>query len=198
MSLLCSLACTPAGKGMLVGWGTAKLSEVPKLENGSGALPKDVRQDGVSYQTIGSFLDLALSKAVLFEPQILYVRQGTHAETIGPGPEANQDVNLTLEYLQFPLLLRILLVNGEYFRLSTSFGTYFAHLLDARVDNHAFTLTSPKDFDQGLLFDMGLGVKTGAGTFTLDFRYAKGLSDISPEFNAAPQAFAALLGFSFP
>jgi hypothetical protein len=197
---LFSVACSPAGKGVLLGWGNAKLSDTPQLKSGQGPgiLAKDTSQDVVNYYAVGSFLSMALTRAVRLEPQVLYVRQGTHVETRGIVGQETQAANLTLHYLQVPVLLRILLVNGSHVRLSAAFGTYFASLLGSELDNDRFTLTDPTTFDQGLVFETGIAVKTGAGTWSLDLRWARGLSDVSQEFDAAPQALAALVGYSFP
>jgi hypothetical protein len=131
----------------------------------------------------GIFFNLGLG-LVSIQPEILYVRMGTHMEV---SPDWAED---RFDYVQVPILLKVNLMPGPV-RPMIFAGPYGSYLLAAKEVDYVGGVTESVDIkdqvkstDYGIVFGGGLDFHLGLIKLSAEARYNLGLANI--EANPLP------------
>jgi hypothetical protein len=133
---------------------------------------------------LGGFTSLDLTKNFALQGEVLYTQKGAYDEEYVPFPGGILETTIKVDYLELPLLAKLLfptgggLVPSVYLGPAVAFemGSSFEFELGGiKVEGD---LTDVKDVDIGLVLGTGLGFGPGPIGFLLDFRYTAGLVSI--------------------
>lgn len=144
----------------------------------------------------GVFFTINLSDFLSFQPEIMYVTKGagfTETQSIEDLVEASLDVQLKMEYVEVPILLKISFPVGGGVRPGIFGGPYIAYNIKASVltavevvaagvvignDETEVDLEDVEHLDYGFVLGGCLEFNMGAATVVLDARYTKGLRNL--------------------
>jgi hypothetical protein len=127
---------------------------------------------------VGGFITYAFSDLFAVQPELLYTMKGAKVQPAG-GTEASTTYN----YLEIPVLFKVLLAGGGNFKPNFYAGPAVAFLLSASSDPEVpgyDVKDATKSTDFGLIGGVGadLLMGTGPGKITFDVRYDVGLSSL--------------------
>lgn len=149
----------------------------------------------------GAFLTYAFSPMFAVQPELLYMMKGTKWDSAGTS------LTYKLDYLQIPVLLKVMPETGGKIKPAIFVGPYVGFLLSA---SGALSLFGA-DFDLkdrykstefGLSFGAGVNFLMSKGAITFDGRYDLGLSKIEKsqlgeQANIKTGTITFLLGYTF-
>jgi hypothetical protein len=154
---------------------------------------------------------LELSPLVTFQPEILYVRKGARWEYAGGWEYSYTSKEAwTLDYFEFPMLLKITPSGQNSVQFAFCLGPAPAVLLAAR-DHYTYNsadynytsteqLRGIRKVDLGIVLGGGFGFPVGRGLITTDVRYTVGVSDIFEDNEGSPvhnRSLSFLMGYLF-
>lgn len=152
--------------------------------------------------------DLRLLDMIALHPEIDFVQKGA-AVNLVQATQGTTNANLTLNYLELPLLLKGTL-NEATLRPSLLIGPYLATALSQTASatiatpsgnqtiNTSNTVINLNNFDAGVQFGAGMNLPLGSGYSMLaDFRYDLGLTNVSSNSNLNLQTRSMTLNLGF-
>jgi hypothetical protein len=174
------------GKGIKVGL---------NLANVSG----DDAPDDISMRlglAAGGFITYAFSDMFAIQPELLYSMKGYKFDV--PGGESE---TAKIDYLEIPILFKVLLVGGGNFKPNFYAGPAVGFLLSAKAGDFDMK-DNMKSTDFGLIGGAGadLLMGTGPGKITFDVRYNVGLTstdDSGADAKISNSTISFLVGYGF-
>ncbi|MBL7790103.1 MAG: PorT family protein [Chitinophagales bacterium] len=140
------------------------------------------------------FFEFELGKHFSFQPELNFTNKGYKFNQ-------GQSVNVKLNYLELPLILKPKIPLGENFEIYGDIGPSFSLGLggEAIVNNRAygdlFGDGGYRSFDLGLNYGGGFNVKLSSGyKFGLGIRFFKGLSELYPPNSGGSSGFGSVSG----
>lgn len=138
---------------------------------------------------VGGFLTYSIVREFGVGAELNLARKG-----VGGNGNAN---NLTLDYLEIPVMAHYFLLNEGPLRPKIMAGGYYGHLLQAKQGEQEFD--SFEDQDYGLLAGIGLHYSLGNRQWLyVDLRYTHGLAEILLNTSQANRDLSLNVGISFP
>lgn len=164
----------------------------------------------------GASYDVLSLGPLTLAPELYYAQKG--AEQFESRLMAGEAAEISLAYVEVPVLLRLALPFGGYrFRPYVAGGPVFGWRLDCEatagpagaqpdcdqlLGGEAQLEETLREYEQGLMFGAGVAVSVlrGIGAITLDARYARGLTRLSGAEDGPDiqnRALSVLLGYRF-
>jgi hypothetical protein len=155
---------------------------------------------------VGIFYNLKLIKNFLFQPEIYYVKKGvTLSDTFG-GMEIRSTVRFN--YVEIPLLLKMVFPNKSSFYPSIFIGRYWAFNTNIKnILEYGSTRTEEDikgqiaKMDYGWVAGISAEWQMGWGNLVLDIRYNLGLKSINQitlaNYSVKIRSIALMVGYSF-
>lgn len=165
--------------------------------NMSGAYGDDVEgADTRSGYDIGGLVQIPFGEMITVQPEVHYTQKGYSSDV----------ADVSLDYLQVPLLLRAGVPLAEGFDVDLQFGPSFGFLLGCETDPSGPVEAvdcddEVKGFDWGIVGGGSFSWAAGPGDVLFDIRYDLGLTDIDdtePVASVKNTNFQFLLGYAFP
>ena len=149
----------------------------------------------------GGFITFKVANIVAIQPEVLYTQKGTKWEEVFMGGTWN----INLNYLEIPVLFKVIMPIQGMIKPHLFVGPYFAYNLTAKwkivyngqseeidVDEEI------KDGDFGAVFGGGIDFGLPAGKIVFDARYSLGLTTIDEEgSDVKNNVFSFMLGYAF-
>ena len=143
----------------------------------------------------GGFMEYRISEFFGISPELLYSRQGFHAEDSGV------KMNLRLNYINVPVLAKFYIAEG----LSADLGPQVGFMLDSEVWAKANGQTATWDIPNELMpFEMNsvdvsfaIGLSYNIGGFVVQGRYNLGLSDVAKDDDGHSKNSVIQLGVGY-
>ncbi len=191
-ALTSGLAQTRPHFGPMAGVSLARLHGIDDVSTGS--------RTGL---VAGGFVDIPLGERLGFEPELLYVQKGARTDING-----GLQSTLKLDYLQMPLLLKLLLPTASSTRVGPNFfaGPAIGFKVGCAVSshqqngppmatNHSCTDGGPsvRSTDLSLVFGLGLDFRSLA----IQARYDVGFGELQPDTRVRTNAWLFTLGWRF-
>jgi len=163
---------------------------------------------GVSFARIrfcgGGFLALGLGDIFVIQPEALYTQKGVKWHTISWGFESSQET-YELDYIEMPLLFKVVLPIKGGVTPNTFLGPYFAMNVNAKYKIVTNTLSEEldyseyiKDADYGLVLGGGVDFLLKKGKVVLDGRYTLGwITTLEDGRDQKNKVVSFTLGYSF-
>lgn len=148
---------------------------------------------------IGVLAEIMLAERFALQPEILYSSQGGKAtlEDFDEFMGENMDVQLKLDYISVPVLLKYFVIPG----LSIEAGPQFSFTVDSQAEVSFEGEEASVDItDETEKFDLGLAVGLGYGLpqgFLVQARYARGFSDVYTDSDIRNTLFQVSVGYKF-
>lgn len=159
-------------------------------------------EDNKAMMTFGGgvFGRVSPSPQFTIQSELLYMQKGTKWE----GAEGEDDEEMTLTYVEVPVLLMYNFPMPGPISPCVFAGPYFATLLSAKDKFEGEELDVKelfKDTDFGAVFGVGVDIKTGAsGKFFFNGRYSLGLSNVNDflpeEFSVKHGVMSVFAGYA--
>ncbi|MDZ7694951.1 MAG: porin family protein [Balneolaceae bacterium] len=153
----------------------------------------------------GLSLGFPLTDAFMVQPEILYIEKGSR-ETV---QETGTEFNLTLDYVEVPVLAKYQLLDSGTIRPNIYAGPYAAFLIENHSDieqpnSSEFSpdqlVQQAKDSEFGAILGAGADLHFTFNTMSVDLRYSTGLSnvfDVSTSQTIRNGSLIFMVGFSF-
>lgn len=140
---------------------------------------------------IGGFVKMNIPEStVAIQPEIYFAQKG--AETSDGG-------EITLEYLEIPILVKIGLSKSEVVKPNIFAGPYAGINLKQQSGSlFGGADREPENIDFGGVIGAGLDIEAGSSIFTIDLRYGFGLSPVFKNGDEKNGLFAIVAGISLP
>jgi hypothetical protein len=193
MSAVSAMAIEISGAGIKAGMNFARLSGI------------DVDQNWKYRMAVvgGAFFTLKFNDLLAIQPEILYSQKGPKWDA--PLYDVALDGTVKLDYLEIPVLIKILIPVGANARIRPNLfaGPYMGFKMSARLKytwgstSEDRTIDQIKSTDFGYVFGGGLDFVVGKGKITLDVRYGMSFSTIFTDSTQKNQTISAMLGYSF-
>jgi len=151
----------------------------------------------------GGFITFKVANIVAIQPEVLYTQKGSkwEAEFIWG------TWNINLNYLEIPVLLKVIMPIQGMIKPHLFVGPYFAFNLTAKgkIEDNGQSDEDDidefvKDTDFGAVFGGGIDFGLPAGKIVFDARYSLGLTAIYEEvfgFDVKNNVFSFMLGYAF-
>jgi hypothetical protein len=176
----------------------------------SDQVGKDAKFDGDNPKymggfTGGGFVTYNLSDMIAVQPELLFTMKGVRYNLTenGAGVTERNELN----YLELPVLLKLMPTTQGNIRPELFAGPSFAYLLSARAKTDIGGNTQTvdvkdnfKNFDFGVSFGAGVGYALSQGRLGLDARYTVGLvkvDHVAPISDVRNSAFSIMADYSF-
>ena len=169
--------------------------------------------DGLTDFVVGGYFGFGVSNRLALQLEAVYGTRGADGLGLGDGEldAAGTPVDLSMNYLEFPVLLRAGFP-GDRFLPSVFAGPYAAFLLSCEITpaggeardcktSGAAERFHPRGTEFGILAGVGLDMAMGESTVFVDARYTLGLLSIESgdgAFDARHNGFAVSGGFAVP
>lgn len=149
----------------------------------------------------GIFMNYAFSEEMSLQPEVLFMMKGT-------GIEGLDDSGFKFSYIDIPVLFKYAMPTDSGFVPALFFGPYISMLMSAKAELLGVEVDikdETKSLDFGLVIGAGFDYAMGEGAFTLDVRYALGLTttmdiegvDEQPDMKNVGIMFLLGYGFAF-
>ncbi|WP_136667989.1 porin family protein [Flavobacterium sp. H122] len=122
---------------------------------------------------LGGLIEFSMSKKFSIQPEILYTNQGTNAKVIMLGSEPKSQ-KYSLDYLQFPILSKIYLLQN----FSIEIGPSFNFLVNDNISDYESKLLN--NFEFGGAF--GISYKLNNSLFS-NIKYNQGFTNVFDKEN---------------
>jgi hypothetical protein len=168
-SVFAQVASGISGKGLKVGLNMANLT-------GS-----DVKNTKIKMGFIGGgFITYSFSDLFAIEPEVLFVMKGAKSDVTNPVTLVKTTESLKLNYIEIPVLLKVLLAGGGNVKPNFYIGPAVDFLMSAK-----FNTTDVKDSFKStnicLVGGVGADFLMGSNKLTVDVRYTAGMGTIAKE-----------------
>lgn len=128
----------------------------------------------------GLFVELPLTPTFAVRPEVLYSQKGAKAVPDADGVDDEEDVTLSLDYIEVPVLARVAIPASPTLEIGLLAGPSFGFKLDEGLESGDIDLTDgDEDFAASTDVGIAVGGEIGSGPFFVDLRYTFGLSDVS-------------------
>lgn len=157
-----------------------------------GSMVDDV--DNITSFTAGVYSSYSLIGGLQIQPELLFVIKGATGD-FTLDPDRYEDFNAG--YIQVPLLIKYLVLEGDGFNAGLIAGPAFAFKV---YDNSTVSSGQINLFEtelKGQEFSMLGGLTVEIERFTVDLRLDLGLSDAFDRTNARNRVISAMIGYSF-
>ena len=156
----------------------------------------------------GGFVEADLAPSLGIAVEVLYVRKGASypVDVLGADPEqpiGSFDAHLVLEYLDVPLLMRIVLPGrgpvSSYLVAGPTFGFPLRATFESKGSPDEDLIERLKPLDLGATAGMGVRIATGGARVDVEGRYATGFRDLwnlSDNLDSINQGFSLTLAVS--
>ena len=190
------IGCVPAVEAFDFGFKAGvHWATIPEFKGPLGGLDSST----TSSITAGAFVIFPLAGVLALQPEVIFVQKGTQLDAANS--ELDLETTLELEYLEFPILARITMMQ----RGPTSFyafaGPSFGYGLRARERIESQDRESERDLDTIERFEVSLVLGGGVRfrRFLAEGRYLQGLTSIDEERRThfKNRGIAVLFGFQF-
>jgi len=149
----------------------------------------------------GGFITFKVANIVAIQPEVLYTQKGTKWEEVFMGGTWN----INLNYLEIPVLFKVIMPIQGMIKPHLFVGPYFAYNLTAKVKTYYYGQSEEidvdeetKDGDFGAVFGGGIDFGLPAGKIVFDARYSLGLTTIDEEgSDVKNNVFSFMLGYAF-
>lgn len=161
----------------------------------------------------GAFFTYSINEMFAVQPEILFTMKGSKYDTEATlsGITVKTTATEKLNYLEIPVLAKVVIPVEGKFSPNLFAGPYFAIKLSAKVKAEAtvsgITVEAEADdddvrsFDYGMVFGGGVDYSLATGKVTFDVRYSLGLRDIydtsGTDFSVKNSVISAMIGYSF-
>lgn len=166
----------------------------------------DVEDFGYESKTglcVGGFVAFNVANIVAIQPEVLYTQKGAKYED----EFFDGTYTLGLDYLEIPVLLKVIMPVQGMIKPHLFVGPYFARNLTARTaweengqSDEENVSEYVEDSDFGTVFGAGIDFGLPAGKIVFDARYSLGLTSIDASGDPADiknKAFSFMLGYAF-
>lgn len=154
----------------------------------------------------GGFITFKVANIVAIQPEVLYTQKGNKWEEEFNGE--TWKVTFNLNYLEIPVLLKVIMPIQGMIKPHLFAGPYFAYNLTAKVKEEYNGQSDEEDIDEyfkdtdfGTVFGGGIDFGLPVGKIVFDARYSLGLTSIDePDDGTADvknDAFSFMLGYAF-
>ena len=149
--------------------------------NFSGDAPADASYNYKLGYSAGIVADFTLTEDVLLSLQPRYLQRGTTISYEKPDFESIDSLSITLDYLSFPVLVKILSLNKRVYFSSGLDMSYLTsatseNLMDGSTENIQELI---KNYDLSVVFGFGLNFPVGITLLSFELRYSQSLLNIS-------------------
>jgi len=129
----------------------------------------------------GVLLCYQTSEMFALQPEMIYTMKGSKYEGTEMG--MSYDATFTVEYLEIPVLAKIIISTGEtkpYLLAGPALGVLLSSKGEVEVGGISVSdeLEDVKSIDFGLILGAGINIDLGTGTLLFDARYNLGLTSI--------------------
>ncbi len=149
--------------------------------------------------TVGLFATIWLSNRFAVQPEVFWTRKGAGRVFVLNSRLAFNDLEITADYLELPLLIRYSPPTDTRLSYSLIAGPVPAFALGNKLSGDALRdetgapgekleICNLRSFDLGLAFGVGLDFNSGSAEWLVDVRYTVGLSRIYEDFAGEPDA----------
>lgn len=155
---------------------------------------------------VGIFYNLKIKKNLFFQPEIYYVTKGVTLSDTFDGMEIKSTVKLN--YVEIPLLLKMVFPNKSSFQPGIFIGRYWAFNTNAknileygsnRIEEDIKGQTANTDY--GWVAGISAEWQIGKGKLVSDIRYNLGLKSIKQiilvDYSVKIRSIALMVGYSF-
>lgn len=139
--------------------------------------------------TVGAFFNVKLNDYLAIQPEVYYTTKGAKDTTIYDNQ--SYDYTFALEYVEIPLLVKVLIPLGSKIRSTIFVGPSIAFNSSAKVKTDVDGVILEADYDYikstelGLVLGAGIGFPMGKNEIGFDARYNLGLTTIDDLDNNA-------------
>jgi len=141
----------------------------------------------------GGFITYSFSDLFAVQPELFYTMKGFKYDLAG------ETYNFKADYIEIPVLAKVLLSGGGNFKPNFYAGPSFAFLLSAK-DEDQDVKDQMKSTDFGLVGGAGADFLMGTGKITFDVRYDLGLTstdDSGFDADVKNSAISFFVGYGF-
>lgn len=148
---------------------------------------------------LGVFAEIMISDKFGIQPEVLYSSQGATSDVAFIYEEfsGNVDVDIKLDYISVPVLLKYFVAPG----FSLEAGPQFSFLSKSEIEVEFQGETETEDMkDDTESFDLGAAVGVGYGLpqgFLVQARYVMGFSDVYTDSDAKNSVIQLSVGWKF-
>ena len=148
----------------------------------------------------GAFFGIDFTEDFGARLDALYVQKGAEGPFTAPGETVASDATLSLDYIEFPLLLLVDFPTGDSFAFNLFLGPTFGFNLSAEADVEGVGTTDldAESFEFGATFGGGVEYMLESMSIIGDFRYALGATDIFDGVKAKNTGVGLMVGVKFP
>lgn len=144
-----------------------------------------IPQSSINGFTLGAVVEIGITDNIFIQPEAVFIQKGSEI------PKINGNDKLNVNYLDIPLLLKIKLLNTDFFEINLLGGPSFGLALNGEettaggqtIDINFGGENGLKRFDLGVNAGGGIGVNLGSIGVFGDVRYLFGVSNISEDAN---------------
>ena len=154
----------------------------------------------------GVFITYSFSDLFAIQPEVYYAMKGSKSN-YPYSEDLNIDLTEKLDYIEIPVLFKVMLAGGTSFKPNFYAGPEVGILLSAKAKGEAGGTSFETDIkdnikstDFGLIGGVGTDIPMGNGKLTFDIRYDVGLAkvvDYSPAPKVYNSAITILVGYGF-
>jgi hypothetical protein len=126
----------------------------------------------------GGFITYSINDLFAIQPEVLYMMKGAKSDVTVNGVTSTQ--SLKLNYIEIPILVKVLLSGGGNFKPNFYAGPAIGILMSAKAED-LDVKSNYKSSNIGLVGGVGADylMGTGTGKITFDLRYTVGLGTIA-------------------
>lgn len=147
----------------------------------------------------GGYITYAFSDLFAIQPEVLYAMKGYKYDYTNPITDATETFSVKLNYIEIPVLGKVLLSGGEKFKPNFYAGPAFGFLMSAKNEDIDIK-DNLKSMDIGLIGGAGADYLMGTSKITFDIRYEVGLTkldDTAAKAKINNSAISFMVGYGF-
>lgn len=155
----------------------------------------------------GGFITLDINNIISIQPEILYTMKGAKSENVllsesSPEPIGTYWQHDYLNYLEFPVLIKLRLTNKNYVNYSLFYGPALSIKLSSKYKTDEPSIgngdiDNAKTTDYSMVIGGGLDFNISNFLLTFDIRYVLGFKKWPQRIDIKNNVFSFLFGCSF-